>query len=561
MKQAGRLKVLIVGGYGTFGGRLCDLLADEPRLTLVVAGRSLARATAFCSRPSRAELVPAVADRNAGLAAAVASHDPDIVVDASGPWQAYGQDAYTVVEAALGANADYIDLADGVSFVAGISAYDERARGAGRFVLSGASSFPVLTAAVVRRLAADLQRVDTITAGIAPSPYAGVGMNVIRAIASYAGKPVRVLRDGAPVDRPGFVDSVTRTIVVPGRVPLGPLRFSLVDVPDLAVLPAQWPALRSIFTGAGPVPAVLHRALSALAWLVHVHVLPSLLPLASLMNWCVNHLRWGEHRGGMFVDVTGVDRGGNPATRRWNMLAEGDAGPLIPSMAIETVVRACLDGRRPSPGARPAGPEVDLSDYERRFAQRGIVTATDDGEPDPALPIYRQILGGAYAQLSPPIQRAHDLTGTLVLRGRARVEPAANPLARLIGRMVGFPPASDDLPVTVTLSRVGEREIWARNFDGHKFQSAQYRGIGRNQGLIVERFGPIAFAMAVVVRDGQLRLVQRRRTFLGIPMPRWLLPTGEVYEHDADGRFNFHVDVVLPIVGRVAGYRGWLEPA
>jgi hypothetical protein len=561
VKQAGRLTVLIIGGYGTFGGRLCDLLADEARLTLIVAGRSLAKATAFCARPSQARLVPAAIDRNTGLAAAVAAHDPDIVVDASGPWQSYGHDAYAAVEAALAADADYLDLADGAAFVAGIAAFDGRARDGGRFVLSGVSSFPVLTAAVVRRLAVDLQRVDTITAGIAPSPYAGVGMNVIRAIASYAGKPVRVLRDGTPVDRPGLVDSVTRTIVVPGRVPLGPLRFSLVDVPDLAVLPKLWPGLRSIFTGAGPVPAILHSALSALAWLVHVRVLPSLLPLAGLMNWCVNHLRWGEHRGGMFVNVTGVDHGGRPATRRWNMVAEGDAGPLIPSMAIETVIRACLDGRRPSPGSRPAGPEIGLDDYERRFDRRGIATAVESGSPDPRLPIYRQILGGAYEQLSSPIQRAHDLTGTLVLAGRAKVEPAANPPARLIGRAVGFPPASDDLPVTVTLSRAGEREVWTRDFAGHEFRSTQERGVGRNEGLIVERFGRIAFAMAIVVRDGELHLIQRRWTFLGMPMPRFLLPRGEVYEHDADGRFNFHVDVVLPVVGRVAGYRGWLAPA
>ncbi|MEJ0013278.1 MAG: DUF4166 domain-containing protein [Bauldia sp.] len=561
MKQAGRLTVLIVGGYGTFGGRLCDLLADEPRLTLIVAGRSLARATAFCARPSQAKLVPAVVDRNAGVAAAIAAHDPDIVVDASGPFQAYTRGAYAVVEAALAAGADYLDLADSAALVAGITALDARTRGLGRFVLSGASSFPVLTAAVVRRLAGDLQRIDTIAAGIAPSPYAGVGINVIRAIASYAGKPVRVIADGEPVDRPGLVASVTRTIVVPGHVPLGPVRYSLVDVPDLVVLPALWPGLRSIFTGAGPTPAILHRALSALAWLVHVRVLPSLSPFAGLMDWCVNHLRWGEHRGGMFVDVTGIDRDGWPAARRWNMLAEGDAGPLVPSMAAEIVIRACLDSKPPAAGARAAGPEIDLADYERRFAARGIVTAIDHGAPDSALPIYRQMLGAAYDQLSAPIQRAHDVTGTLVLSGRARVEPAANPIARLIGRIVGFPPAADDRPVTVTLSRVGECEIWARNFDGHAFRSVQYRGTGRNEGLIVERFGPIAFAIAMVVRDGQLHLVQRRWTFFGIPMPRFLLPTGAVYEHDADGRFNFHVDVVLPVVGRVAGYRGWLVPA
>ena len=42
-----RLRVLIVGGYGTFGGRLARLLADEPRLTLLIAGRSLRAASAF----------------------------------------------------------------------------------------------------------------------------------------------------------------------------------------------------------------------------------------------------------------------------------------------------------------------------------------------------------------------------------------------------------------------------------------------------------------------------------------------------------------------------------
>src|SRR5262249_15834180 len=43
-----RMKVLILGGYGTFGGRLARLLADEPALTLLIAGRSHAKAATFC---------------------------------------------------------------------------------------------------------------------------------------------------------------------------------------------------------------------------------------------------------------------------------------------------------------------------------------------------------------------------------------------------------------------------------------------------------------------------------------------------------------------------------
>jgi N-acetyl-gamma-glutamylphosphate reductase len=43
------MRVLIVGGYGIFGGRLVELLEHEPRLTLLVSGRSLERAREFCA--------------------------------------------------------------------------------------------------------------------------------------------------------------------------------------------------------------------------------------------------------------------------------------------------------------------------------------------------------------------------------------------------------------------------------------------------------------------------------------------------------------------------------
>jgi uncharacterized protein YbjT (DUF2867 family) len=43
------MKVLILGGYGTFGGRLAQLLVDEPAATLIIAGRSYEKAAAFCA--------------------------------------------------------------------------------------------------------------------------------------------------------------------------------------------------------------------------------------------------------------------------------------------------------------------------------------------------------------------------------------------------------------------------------------------------------------------------------------------------------------------------------
>ena len=95
------LRVLILGGYGTFGGRLARLLADEERLTLDRRGALAERARGVLRGAARARRhwSPAAFDREGDVDAQLAALAPDIVVDASGPFQAYG-DPYRVVRAA-----------------------------------------------------------------------------------------------------------------------------------------------------------------------------------------------------------------------------------------------------------------------------------------------------------------------------------------------------------------------------------------------------------------------------------------------------------------------------
>jgi hypothetical protein len=125
---------------------------------------------------------------------------------------------------------------------------------------------------------------------------------------------------------------------------------------------------------AAPVPSILHYTLIGFAKLVKLGVIPTLVPLAPLIHAAINTLRWGEHRGGMIIEVTGQGENGEPESRSWHMIADGDDGPLIPSMAIEALVRLCLAGRRPRPGARSAVGELRLEDYNHLFARRAIVT-------------------------------------------------------------------------------------------------------------------------------------------------------------------------------------------
>jgi hypothetical protein len=373
------LRILVIGGYGVFGSRLIRLLADVEGLTLLVAGRSKFKAEAFCqSITGRVTLLPEFFDRDVDVNSTIESLHPDIVVDAAGPFQNYGDDAYRMAEAALGCGADYIDLADATDFVCGVHRLDLLARERGRFVISGASTCPSLTAAVVRHITKDLKCVTAIEAGIAPSPHVQVGLSVIRALTSYAGRPLQLIRDGKDAQAVALVDSRRHVIAPPGIKPLAGRLFSLVDVPDLQLLPSVWPELKSIWFGAGTVPVIQHRMFVLLAWLSSIRVLPSLRPLAPLLYWMHRLPTWGKHRGGMYVVIDGIQNDGTPVRREWDLIAEGDDGSFIPAMAAAAIIRKYRNDLRPGAGARPALQELEYADFEHFFAQKKIVTGVRD---------------------------------------------------------------------------------------------------------------------------------------------------------------------------------------
>ena len=557
------MRILIIGGYGVFGGRLVELLADHSDLTLIIAGRSRARAEALLSRLSaNAVLEPAVFDRDGDLSEQISALAPDLIVDASGPFQNYGDDPYRVVKAAIAHGANYLDLADGSDFVNGIKAFDAEAKRKGVYALAGASSFPVLTAAVVRRLAHDLEQVETISAGIAPSPYAGIGLNVIRAIASYAGKRVTLTRDGRTTYGYGLTETRRYTIAPPGKTPLNNRLFSLVDAPDLQLLPEVWPGVCTVWTGAGPVPAILHRLLIAMSWAVRLRAWPSLAFGAPLFHWAINRIRWGEHRGGMYVEINGTDRHGAPSTRSWHMLAEGDDGPYIPSMAVAAIVAKGRNGAWPAAGARAAVDAVEVHDYEAIFRSRQISCGVrDEIECGSDRPLFQIIIGRAWNQLPAEVRTMHDVSsGTLRSKGTAEVLRGRNPMSRLVGWLFGFPEPANNIPVSVEMRAEGPRETWIRQFGGQQFRSTLYPGTGRSDRLVVERFGAFEFSLALVVVGERLAFVVRRWKLLGVPLPLALAPIVETHEAAENGRFQFNVEIRLPLCGLLVHYRGHLTP-
>src|SRR5215475_11205721 len=141
--------VLVLGGYGFFGGRISSVLAKNPAVRLLIGGRSADSARymaqelglpsdhAVCIDATNSQLQQTLKELRIGT-----------VIHTAGPFQ--GQD-YAVARAAINAGCHYIDLADGRQFVTGIEVLDAAARERDLTVTSGASSVPALSSAVVDR--------------------------------------------------------------------------------------------------------------------------------------------------------------------------------------------------------------------------------------------------------------------------------------------------------------------------------------------------------------------------------------------------------------------------
>ena len=549
------MKILILGGYGVFGGRLAELLADERTLELVIVGRDAAKANKFCEQhQSLARMTPLSADRS-DIEQVLQAVMPDILVDASGPFQDYGDMRYQVVEACIRNSVHYMDLADAPEFVLGIDQFDAAAKVAGVFVLSGLSSFPVLTAAVLRVLETKLT-IKTVIGGIAPSPHAGVGQNVMRAVLGYAGRDVKLLRGGEASTGIGLVENIRYTISPPGCLPLENLRYSLVDVPDLQLIPKLVPSVSDIWMGAGPLPDILHRMLNLLAFFRWLLRLKSLAPLAPLCYWVMNAFRFGDHRGGMFIEVS--DGSGSGKIVAWHLLAEGDDGPYIPSMAAEIVIRQSLGGRHPEAGARPGTTAVSLSDYDKAFKGRKIHSGVRETSPR-SLPIFKQLLGDCYGELPACIQSLHSGRSCSDWRGQVTIKGAPGWLGRAVARLFGFPREDADTDVHVTITADDLGETWVRTFGSKVFRSELSLGDGRDKWLLHERFGLISISIALVWTDGKLWYVPRKWRIGPIPLPRYLMPAGDSFESDQHGDFGFDVTIAAPIIGLIAGYKGTLR--
>ena len=289
------------------------------------------------------------------------------VADCAGPFQG---SAPRSAEIAILARRHYIDISDARDFTANFPALDAAAKAAGVLCVSGASSTPGLAQAVLDDLVRGWQRIDRIEIAISPGNRAPRGLAVVQAILATAGQPVKVFRNGTWSTATGWGLLTRRRL--PG---LGRRWLSLVETPDLDLMPQRFAPKHDGVFRAGLELSVLHLGLWFLSRLVALRLLPSARFLAPVARRAADwFLSFGTDRGGMAVTAEGLDASGEGITATWAVVAKAGDGPNIPVLPAAAVIRALAADKIAERGAMPCVGLVTRDDIVREFARFRIVT-------------------------------------------------------------------------------------------------------------------------------------------------------------------------------------------
>jgi hypothetical protein len=334
-------KILVLGGYGSFGRRISRILAAIPSVDCVIGGRhpSLAGQTAG----ENITVVEVNVNEPASLRRAL--EGVFAVVNAVGPFQ---ERDYTVAETCAGRGIHYVDLADGRAYVDGIARLQRRATQKGCLIVSGASSVPAVSAALIEMLAPEFDHISEIHTCLSPGNKNPLGLATVRAFLSYTGAAFRIRERGRWRYAYGWSES--QTVKFPR--PVGKRRVYLCDVPDLDIFPTRYGA-QSVSFRAGMELDLFNYGLAFLGrfrrwgWIKNLTIwAPGLITISHLFR------SFGGVAGGMRVLMRG-QKNGREIEHTLFLLARDDNGPAISCSPAVALIRKWVEHGVPETGAVP----------------------------------------------------------------------------------------------------------------------------------------------------------------------------------------------------------------
>jgi hypothetical protein len=349
---------MVIGGYGNFGSIVCRHLVVTPGVDLVISGRDphkLLRKVDELKAQSGTVCESWCGDAmGTAFKSALGSMSIQLVIHTGGPFQ--GQ-SYAVAEGCIDAGVNYCDLSDCRTFVTGVGVLDTRARHAGVAILSGCSSVPTLSAAIIDQHRHRFKRIDSIEHGISSSAKMP-GLSTVEGVLAYAGKPIKQLKNGQVHEVLGWQDLKLRKMQH-----LGTRVLANVDVPDIDIFASRYGAQTLSFkAGAGLKLGGVANYLLAQA--LRMGMVRDHAPWAArLHRWGIWFERFGDGKSAMYIDVQGIGVEGKPLSMAVQLTAMNDKGPEIPSCAAVALAAKIAQGYLPDPGARACVGEITVDEY------------------------------------------------------------------------------------------------------------------------------------------------------------------------------------------------------
>ncbi len=364
-------KILVLGGTGHFGARIARRLASLSGSELIVSSRDQFRAEVLVDELSEAHpdsTISALAldQESADFEAELRAIDPFAVIHTAGPYQ--GQD-YRVARACIDAGSHYIDLADGREFVAAFETLHDHACEADVLLVSGASTLPGISSAVVAELRGRLAHIESVAMSIAIAQRTPRGPGTVAAVLSYCGRPFQTLVDGQWETLYGWQDLRRQEYPLLGR------RLSAAcDVPDLELLPRLLPGVQTVSFHAALEAGWEQLVLWLMAWLTRANVVSDWSKYA---RYFVGISRWlgkmGSDKGAMLISLRGTNAEGAASGVDWRLTAHDNHGPEIPCTPAVVLVKKLLRDEIPERGASPC---LDLFTVDEFMAELSDFSVT-----------------------------------------------------------------------------------------------------------------------------------------------------------------------------------------
>ncbi|MEO8400302.1 MAG: saccharopine dehydrogenase NADP-binding domain-containing protein [Gammaproteobacteria bacterium] len=354
-------QVLILGGYGNFGSRIAAALVKD-NISIIIAGRERQKAEILRNQLKKDAventITIATFDANKELSEQLDLLKPAIVINTIGPFQTAD---YSIAKICIQHNVHYIDLADARDFVTGINCLDSSAKKNNVLVVSGASTVPGLSSAVLDHYKNKFATIDSLIYGISPGQKAPRGLATTESILTYLGKP---LKPWGNHDQKYFG---WQDIYRQEYPELGKRWMANCDIPDLDLFTDKY-GLNNIRFSAGMENSVLHLGMWALSYLVRIG-LPLNLPKHAKFLLSLSHTfdSFGTTSGGMHMLMKGTDKKGKPIAIKWFIIAKNNDGPQIPCIPAIILSKKIIEGKLNASGAIPCVGMVTLDEYMKEL--------------------------------------------------------------------------------------------------------------------------------------------------------------------------------------------------